>query len=199
MPRDVDAFDGMACDRQLAPVKHDLILHFICTLEEFKEKLFDIIGHERLNAGGVVYFAYPKKGNKRYGEYIGRDDFFTVIDMNDEGYVAQSPVKFNKMVSFDETFTVIGLKHEIRRKGSSRPSQCVSAYVDKLPDLVKLLESHPHALDFFNRLTPGYQRGWARYVFAVKSEATLQRHFNEMLDILNKGYKSIDLYRKDAR
>ncbi len=195
-PPHVDAFEGVAYDTSLGTGSYDLIVHFIFTLQQFHDRLMDIIAHRRLNEGGVVYFAYPKKGNKRYDQFIGRDDFFTIIDMNADGYVAQSTVKFNKMVAFDDTFTVIGLKNEPRKRASSQPSQCVGAYVDRLPELEERLSAYPDALEFYRRLTPGYQRGWARYVYAVKSEATQEKHFQEMVAILRQGHKSIDLYRQ---
>ena len=193
MPAYVSAFDGLGYDTQLGEGKYDMVMHFISTLEAFDERVTDIIKNDRLNPGGVVYFAYPKKGNKRYDTYIGRDDFFTIIDMNDDGYVNQSPVKFNKMVAFDDTFTIIGLKHDAQYRRGNQPSQCVSAYTDRIPELVARLGAEAHAL--FEKLTPGYQRGWARYVYAVKTAATQDRHLEEMVAILKAGYKSIDLYR----
>lgn len=196
-PEYLSTFEGIAHDTVLGSRPYDLIIHFVFTLDEFKNHLEDIIANNRLNPGGVVYFAYPKKGNKRYDRYIGRDDFFTVIDMDNDGYVGTSDIKFNKMVALDDTFTVIGLKHLSVRKRNTQPSQCVSAYTDRIPELVNALQATPDALTLFSRLTPGYQRGWARYVYAVKTPATQHKHFEEMIDILRKGYKSIDLYRQD--
>ena len=51
----------------------------------------------------------------------------------------------------------------------------------------------------FNKLTPGYQRGWARYVYGVKNEDTKAKRLTEMEDILKKGFKSIDLYRQNKK
>lgn len=198
-PDYVEAFEGLDYDDRLGPGKYDMVLHFVFTLDEFVDRLTDIIDHERLNSGGVVFFAYPKKGNKRYAQYIGRDDFFTVIDMDNDGYVGQSDVKFNKMVAFDDTFTIIGLKHDAKRRRSTQPSQCVGSYVDRIPELQARLATHADVLALFNALTPGYQRGWARYVFAVRTEATMARHLEEMVTILRAGYKSVDLYRQATK
>ncbi len=195
-PDDVEAFEGLDYDNRLGNDKYDMVLHFVFTLDEFVDRLTDIISHDRLNPGGVVYFAYPKKGNKRYTRYIGRDDFFTVIDMDNDGYVGQSAVKFNKMVAFDDTFTIIGLKHEAKRRRGTRPNQCVGAYADRIPELRERLAPRSDALAFFDALTPGYQRDWARYVFAVRTDATMDRHLEEMVAILRAGYKSADLYRQ---
>ncbi|MCI6618452.1 MAG: YdeI/OmpD-associated family protein [Prevotella sp.] len=194
-PEDVQAFDGIDFDRTLGAGRYDLVFHFIFSLDEFAARVHDLIRQDRINPGGVAFFAYPKKGNRRYDTYIGRDDFFTVIDMDNDGYVDDSDLKFNKMVAFNDVFTVIGLKHAHKRRQSRQPSQCVSAYVDRLPELIERLSAHPDALARFNSLTPGYQRGWARYVFGVSAEATVVRHLQEMADILVQGYKSVDLYR----
>ncbi len=198
-PDDVTAFDGLDCDDRLGTGRYDMVLHFVFTLDEFVSRLTDIIAHDRINSGGVVYFAYPKKGNKRYAQYIGRDDFFTVIDMDNDGYVGQSDVKFNKMVAFDQTFTIIGLKHDARRRRNTQPSQCVGAYADRIPELQARLAPHADVLALFDALTPGYRRGWARYVFAVRTDDTLKRHLDEMVTILRAGYKSIDLYRQHKK
>lgn len=195
-PNDVDAFVGLDYDDRLGTGRYDMVLHFVFTLDEFVDRLTDIISHGRLNPGGVVYFAYPKKGNKRYAQYIGRDDFFTVIDMDNDGYVGQSDVKFNKMVAFDQTFTIIGLKHDAKRRHSTQPNQCVGAYAGRIPELRERLAPHADALAFFDALTPGYQRDWARYVFAVRTDATMPRHLEAMVAILRAGYKSVDLYRQ---
>lgn len=195
-PDDVEAFAGLDYDDRLGTGRYDMVLHFVFTLDAFVDRLNDIIAHDRLNSGGVVYFAYPKKGNKRYAQYIGRDDFFTVIDMDNDGYVGQSDVRFNKMVAFDDTFTVIGLKHEAKRRRSTQPSRCVGSYADRIPELRERLAPHADVLAFFDALTPGYRRDWARYVFAVRTEATMDRHLEEMVTILRAGYKSVDLYRQ---
>ena len=193
-PADICEFDGILFETKIKNVKYDLIFAFIFSLDEFLNLLIKVIEKELLNPGGVFYVAYPKKGNNRYKEYIGRDDFFGVVYMDDDGYVFESPIKFNKMVAFNEVFTVVGLKHEEKRKKSTQPSQCVSDYVERIPELKKQLAAD--TLSFFEQLTPGYQRDWARYVFGVKNPATTEKRLSEMADILKQGFKSVDLYKK---
>lgn len=195
-PDDFLAFDGLDYDSEMDNSKYDMILVFVFSLGEFTTFLNDIIESDRLNEGGIVYFAYPKKGNKRYHSYIGRDDFFTVVNMDDGGYVGQSSIKFNRMVALDQVFTIIGLQRISVRKNSSTVSQRISDYSDELPHLKALLRSHPEAFRLFEELTPGYQRGWARYVYAVRSTDTKQRHFENMLMALKSGCKTIEDYRK---
>lgn len=189
-PPDISLFGDIVHDKDLCASHYDFIFVFIYSLSEFHEHVLRIIREERLNAGGVLFFAYPKKGNKQYKAYIGRDDFFDIIRMDDEGYVQQSSIKFNRMVALNDVFTVIGLKHQVRRMSANKPSQCVADYVEKIEPLRLLLSSEPQALSFFEQLTPGYQRGWARYVYGVKQTTTQQRRLEDTIQLLLQGYKT---------
>ena len=195
-PADITDFNGIIFDTTIINKKYDLIFAFIFSLDGFINRLKTVIEKELLNPNGVLYFAYPKKGNKQYKEYIGRDDFFNVVYMDTDGYVFDSPLKFNKMAAFSEVFTVVGLKHEEKRKKPTQPSQCAGDYVERIPDLRKHFEENKEILAFFDQLTPGYQRDWARYVFGVKNPATTEKRLAEMESILKQGYKSVDLYRR---
>ncbi|GHT29407.1 hypothetical protein AGMMS49574_06090 [Bacteroidia bacterium] len=196
-PSGINDFEGLSFSMKLSKDKYDLIFAFIFSLDEFTDILKKVIGDDLLNPNGMLYFAYPKKNNRQYAEYIGRDDFFTVIDMDNNGYVYNSLIKFNKMAAFSEVFTVIGLKHDEKRKQSTQPSQCVTDYIDRILDVRKHFENDNETLALFDKLTPGYQRGWARYVYSTKSEATTEKRFSEMETILKQGYKSIDLFRQN--
>lgn len=61
----------------------------------------------------------------------------------------------------------------------------------------KDLQDIPDLLAFYQSLTPGYRKDWARYVYSAKQEATRAKRREEMKIILGAGYKSRDLYRKD--
>jgi hypothetical protein len=195
-PADVKDFDGLLFAATLGKERQDLIFAFIFSLDEFVKLLKTVIEKKLLNPNGELYFVYPKKGNKQYKEFIGRDDFFPVAAMDDDGYVFNSLVKFNKMVAFSEVFTAIGLKHFEKRKKSTAPSQRTGDYAERIPELRKHFAKNKEVLAFFDKLTPGYQRNWARYVFGVKNLATTEKRFAEMENILKQGYKSVDLYRR---
>jgi len=199
LPADILEFDGIDCDTTLNKKGYDLIFAFIFSLGAFVDLLQKVIDNHLLNPGGVLYFAYPKKGNKQYKEYIGRDDFFTKVSMDSDGYVNDSSIKFNKMAAFNDVFTVVGLKHEPTRKKSAQPSQCVADYVERIPDIRKHFEGNSVVVNFFDRLSPGYQRDWARYVYGVKNTATTDKRFAEMENILKQGFKSVDLYRRKPK
>jgi len=195
-PADMTDFDGLSAGNVLGNEKYDLIFAFIFALPEFTSLLKTVVEKNLLNPNGILYFAYPKKGNKQYKEYIGRDDFFSVAGMDDDGYVFNSPIKFNKMAAFNDVFTVVGLKREEKKKKPAQISQCVGDYVDRIPELKKHFERNPKVSALFDQLTPGYQRDWARYVYGVKNPATTEKRLAEMEDILTQGYKSVDLYRR---
>jgi hypothetical protein len=199
MPDDISDFDGMSFGTFLDQDSYDLIFSFIFSLEEFIGLLKTVIEGNLLNPNGMLYFAYPKKGNKQYKEYIGRDDFFGKVNMDNDGYVNDSAIKFNKMAAFNDVFTVVGLKHEPARKKSSQLSQCVGDYVERIPDIRKHFENNIEVLTPFDQLTHGYQRDWARYVFGVKNADTSRKRLAEMENILKQGYKSVDLYRRQKK
>ncbi len=196
-PDDIKEFDGLSFDEIIDKGKYDLIFAFIFSLDEFILLLKIIIQNDILNPNGVLYYAYPKKGNKQYKEFIGRDDFFDVIDMDNDGYVYDSFMKFNKMVSFNDVFTVIGLKHSEKRNKAIAPSQKIADYVERVSDIRQYFETNKDILEIFDILTPGYQCGWARYVYSTKNPATTEKRFREMQNILKQGFKSIDLYRQN--
>ena len=195
-PEYISGFGDITFDTSIVKPSYDLIFSFIFALVEFPSTINMVVEKELLNPNGYLYFAYPKKGNKRYNEYIGRDDFFTAVCMDKEGFINGSRLKFNKMVAFDEVFTCIGIKYESKTKNKSQPSQCVGDYIDRIPDLLQHFSENTEILNFFNKLTPGYQRDWARYVFSVKTEETKAKRLTEMGKILAEGYKSIDQYRQ---
>ncbi|WP_232361579.1 YdeI/OmpD-associated family protein, partial [Bacillus thuringiensis] len=75
----------------------------------------------------------------------------------------ESNIKFARMVSMDEVFTVVGLKREKKKTmKTSAMSQCVADYADRIKDVEALLTNHPNELKFYQSLTPGYQKDWAR-------------------------------------
>ncbi|MDT3427063.1 hypothetical protein J2Z22_002597 [Paenibacillus forsythiae] len=103
-----------------------------------------VIERQALNDDGYLYFAYPKKNNPKYKEYIDRDSFMAHIPVDEEGYVQSSRLKFSRMVSLDEVFTVVGLKSQAPKKkaASARSSQCVDDYIGSISDIRRYLESH---------------------------------------------------------
>ncbi|HDR6287575.1 TPA: YdeI/OmpD-associated family protein [Bacillus cereus] len=197
-PSDYDIFTG----KETAFSKeHDAIFIFVETLDEMvKQTNFIISNEELLIEKGYVFFAYPKKGNARYSTFIHRDEMFPALNVGEDGYVGESDIKFARMVSMDEVFTVVGLKCEKKKTTkTSAMSQCVADYADRIKDVEALLANHPNELKFYQSLTPGYQKDWTRNLFSVKQEKTREKRLEKMIEILSQGYKTIELFRKKKK
>lgn len=118
-----------------------------------------------------IYFCLSEKNNRKYKEYIDRDSFFEQNAVNEEGYVSGSTLKFSRMVSMDDVFTVIGLKSQAPRKSkptNAKSSQRVDDYVDYISSIREYLNSDQELLELYDHLTAGYQKDWARYVYSAK-------------------------------
>ncbi|MEH7237396.1 YdeI/OmpD-associated family protein [Bacillus sp. JJ1562] len=176
---------------------YDLIFAFVLDLEAFKDLMKHVIEQNLLNKKGYMYVAYPKKGNKVYPTFIHRDELFSGLGADENGYIGVSDIRFSRMVGLDDVFTVVGFKIEAKKKSekSSKASQCVDDYIEMIPNIEEDLKDSPDILAFYQSLTPGYRKDWARFVYSAKQEATKEKRREEMKLILAQGYKTRDLYR----
>ncbi|WNF23385.1 YdeI/OmpD-associated family protein [Mesobacillus jeotgali] len=196
-PGDYDLFDGY---NTKISEDHDGIFIFVQSIEDMVDHTKRIINGESLQEKGYLFFAYPKKGNKRYESYVHRDEIFPAMKVGEDGYVENSDIKFSRMVSMDDVFTVVGLKREKKRAQKSiAASQCVADYEAHVIDIEKLLADHPTELKFYKELTPGYQKDWARYIFSAKQQATRDKRQAQMVEVLSEGYKTMDLFRQKKK
>lgn len=72
--------------------------------------------------------------------------------------------------------------------------KALADYEKDIPAVAELLADQPDMQQFFDDLTPGYQREWARFIFGAKAEATKQRHIEVMQAVFAAGYKSKRAY-----
>ena len=100
------------------------------------------------------------------------------------------------MVSFDEDFTLVGLRRE---KIEEFNENKYIDYSDFIEDIENVLSKYSKALKYFEKLSFGYKREWARYVFSAKRQNTKDKRIEEMINILNLGYKSKAGYLKDLK
>ncbi|WP_160722906.1 YdeI/OmpD-associated family protein [Bacillus sp. USDA818B3_A] len=201
-PEEIIEFQELEYDSSIKKEKYDLIFSFIFSLEEFSNELQTVIDKQLLADNGYLYFAYPKKNNKVYKEYIDRDSFISALPSDEEGYVLNSNIKFARMVSLNDVFTVVGLKSTPKKTGkaaSSKSSQCVDDYINNVVDIKQYLQKNEELLNKYNGLTPGYQKDWARYVYSAKRKETQEKRLLEMETVLGEGYKTIELYRQAKR
>ncbi|THE11400.1 hypothetical protein E1I69_15215 [Bacillus timonensis] len=196
-PSDYDVFADF---KTSLSEEHDAIFIFVETIEDMVQHTQHIIHEHHLLEKGYLFFAYPKKGNKRYPTFVHRDEIFPAMNVGEDGYIQGSDLKFSRMVSMDDVFTVVGLKQEKKKsKKSSAASQSVGDYENNVGDIEKILVDHPSELVFYQKLTPGYQRDWARYIFSAKQQKTREKRQEQMVDILSQGYKTLELYRQNKK
>lgn len=188
-------------DTDLKDGSYDLIFAFVLEMESLKELVYEVIEKNYLNPNGYLYLAYPKKGNKVYSTFVHRDELLPGLGADEEGYVGTSSIKFSRMVGLDDIFTIVGLKEDARNKHrtSNKASQSVDDYIDMIPAIEKDLLESPELLAFYQSLTPGYRKDWARYVYSAKQEATKAKRREDMKMILGAGYKTRDLYLRDNK
>ena len=200
-PESVTDLASLAFDTESNGQPYHLVMEFVFSLEEMAAAVHRVEQQNLLIEDGLMYLVYPKKGNSVYPQYIGRDDIFPRLQVSNEtGIVDGTNLKFNLMAAFNDTFTVVGLKRlgakSRKAAEADTESQSSALYADRIDELEHRLLPQSEALAFFRSLTPGYQKDWARYVFSAKSEATKEKHLQEMIDLLQQGYKSINLYRQ---
>ncbi|MNP05143.1 hypothetical protein D3C76_970880 [compost metagenome] len=199
-PEGTDYLVGLtAYDTMLKDRAYDLIFAFVLDMKSLQELVKRVIDHQHLHRKGYLFAAYPKKGNKVYPSFIHRDDLFAGLGSDESGYIGTSDIKFTRMVGLDDVFTVVGLKEdaESKDKHSTQASQRVDDYISMIPRVEEDLKDTPELLSTYQALTLGYRKDWARYVYSAKQEDTIAKRREEMKMILQAGYKSRDLYRRD--
>ena len=179
-------------DRDLLNPPYELIVIFVKDLDVWKKFLTKVSREDLLSEGGVIYFLYPKRGNKVYDTFIHRDDIFPTLKVDDDdGYFQGSDLKFNRMFSLNDVFTVVGVKKLSKRPApSTGPSQRVGDYEHRLGEVEELLLKNPDALEFYRSLTPGYRRNYARFILGVKTVATKQSRLEKAVRFLEEGRKT---------
>ncbi|WP_394188096.1 YdeI/OmpD-associated family protein [Paenisporosarcina quisquiliarum] len=201
-PEDISDFNSVNMDTEINKEQYQFVFIFIHTIEEFLSYLKTLIEKDLVQENGFVYFAYPKKNNPKYEHYIERDRIFDYIDPKKEGFVQDSNLKFSKMVSLNDVYTIIGLKSmkkDMQKPTSQKNSQCVDDYIDFVDTIKIQLTNNEDLLNAYNHLTFGYQKDWARYIYSAKRKETQEKRFEEMGIVLGEGYKSMDLYRKKKK
>ncbi|MFJ7664882.1 YdeI/OmpD-associated family protein [Lysinibacillus sp. NPDC097162] len=188
-------FEGIS-DVGHAP--YDRVISFVFTIDEMLTYLKSTLKQNMLAEQGYLFFVYPKKNNKKYKEYIHRDDIFPAIQVDEAKYIAGSDYKFSSLMSLDDTFSIVCIKRDAKGRGKKKTasSQCVSDYESMVPLLRDELAEHPIDLAFYDALTPGYQKDWARYIYSAKKQETQLARLVEMREITRAGFKTKEHYRK---
>lgn len=179
--------------------KQAAILVFTTSNEDFFKTLESLVKQDVLEDKGVILICYPKKGNPTYPSYVHRDEIFGKVGMNNDGFIYGSSYMFNRMLGFDDNFTLLEVKKLLNFKPGSRPSQSGADFVKYIPDIETMLKDEHEALKFYQSLTPGYRKDWAVYVFSTENQDTRNKRIAEMISLLKEGHKNMTLYRQSLK
>jgi len=177
--------------------QQEAILVFTTSNTDFFTRLEDLVQKDPVPDGGVILICYPKKGNPLYPTFVHRDEIFPKVKMDDDGFIYGSAYKFNRMLGFDDNFTLLEVKKVLNHK--ARPAQVGSDYVKYIPAIEALLKDEPKALAFYQNLTPGYRKDWAVHVYSTENLETRSKRIAEMIKLLNEGHKNMTLYRQSLK
>lgn len=167
----------------------ELLILFVKDIEQLQKEVMQLLEMQVLLPEGRLLIAYPKKGNKVVESYIHRDDIFPALGVDTDGYIKNSDYKFNQMVKLDDVYTIVGLKRVKRDFAKKSLRQPVVDYSQYISQLEKVLRNEPEALHFWQTLTQGYQKNWARYVYGAKQQVTQEKRLQEMIVLLKQKVK----------
>ena len=177
---------------------YDRMISFVFSVDELVMYLKNTLQTNALAEQGYLFFVYPKKNNTTYKQFIHRDDIFPAIQVDEAKYIAGSDYKFASLMSLDDTFSILSIKRDAKGKGKKKTasSQCVSDYESMVPLLRDALKENEMDIAFYDALTPGYQKDWARYIYSAKKQETKLVRLAEMRELTRAGYKTKEHYRK---
>lgn len=178
---------------------HDAVIVFSTSNEDFFKTLEKLVKEDIIVDKGLLFILYPKKGNKRYPSYVHRDEIFPKVQMDDEGFIYKTAYKFNRMLGFNDEFTLLEIKKILNYKAKNQVSKQGSDYLKFIPDVEKYLEKDAEALKIYQALSPGYRKDWAVYIFSTQNESTRNKHFEECETLLKQGHKNMTLYRQSLK
>lgn len=179
--------------------KQTAILVFTDSNPSFFSTLETLVKKDPVVDQGVILICYPKKGNPRYPSTVHRDEIFPKVQMDDDGFMFGSAYKFNRMLGFDDCFTLLEVKKVEHFKAGSRPSQSGADFIQFIPKIETILSEDPQALAFYQTLTPGYRKDWAVYIFSTDSDITRNKRIEQMKQLLKEGHKNMTLYRQSLK
>lgn len=185
MPDFVKEFEDIKY-RNRCSSKEDIVFVFVKDREELKNKVLELINKDILNIDGNLFVAYPKKGNTKIETFIHRDEIFEIFEVNTSGYVKDSFYKFNKMISLNEIYTIIGLKRTEKMEESKTSS--IDEYINYIP-LIREFLKDTDVSSFFEEIPYGYKKQWAYYVYSAKKDETINKRKEEMYKLLKEGIK----------
>jgi len=203
--------------------KQDCIIAFVKSLDEFHGLVKEVLESKKLTNEGVLFVAYPHMKNNLGLEGIERDAFFPFLKLNEEtGYIDNTPLMFNTMLSLDDNYTILGLKYDpnIRKNkivipknnndnnknhyNNNQYQNNKNANDNKRQDnkkspLEDLVKNDSKAYETYKTLSYKYIQNWQNYINGSNSEAQRQQRISEMKMILGLGFKSREFFMKHKK
>jgi hypothetical protein len=116
-PDGVSELDSIDYDEKPVQKQYDCIFAFVTSLKAMEKHIHTVAKKSLLINNGYLFFVYPKMGNKAGLPHIHRDSIMPYLNIDDsDGIVPGTNLKFSRMVSFNETYTLIGLKMILPKK-----------------------------------------------------------------------------------
>lgn len=85
------------------------VVMFTNTLEEMNMGI--VVYEHQLEENGLLIFIYPKLKNTIGAAGIHRDSIFPYLHVNEvTGFVKDGTLKFNRLLKFDDDYTLVALK-----------------------------------------------------------------------------------------
>lgn len=183
-PKDISLFDEIDYTEKYQLLQDCLII-FIENLQQMKDWIYKVEADKSLEDKGYLFFLYPKLNNPKGLPSIHRDEIFPYLnlDMGGNGFVENTLLKFSRMVKFDDNYTVVGLKaFKKKPKEKKEVSGRVGDYEHHIPNMIDRLKSDPLTLNFFNQLTKGKQKDWARHIYSAQKEETREKRWEKLYE-----------------
>lgn len=175
--------EGLSSTCDSAP---EIVVGFINTTDDLTQVVNSYNKSNPL-AKTILNVIYFKKANKLGNAGINRDEMMEL----GKGFGLEAC----RLINVNENYSCMGFRpiEEFKQITKNKPSQCVDDYLDKIPELINVLNDE--AKIKFAQLTLGYQKGWARYVFGVVQEKTRQKRLATANIAISQGFKAIDMYQ----
>lgn len=178
----------------------DCILGFVTDLEKLDLFIKNTLEQKLLKNNGIVFVAYPKLKNNLGIEGLPRDAIYPLFKIDEEtGFISNTLLRFNTLISLDDNYTVIGFKYDSQGKQKQQKNNRGRDLQAFVTEIEKTLANDKRISQLFRNLSQGYKNNWANYIFSANNDELKAKRLQEMKLILGLGYKSRDYYLKQKK
>lgn len=158
--------------------KYDAVFVHVYSVGEMKAQAFYWDVSQELSQEAYLYYLYPKLTNKQGLAGIHRDSIFPSLEVDETtGQVKGTKFYFSRMISLNDTFTIVGMKRLEGAKRKKKNQETVLNYEEAIFEIVTQLgELGP----VFTALSPSQQRQWAQQIYSAKRPETVQKRYAKL-------------------